>query len=1345
MIYNLSFTTDQFDSLKRILYKTHSNTLPEIELRFGSSSSGKYVAGVDSYTFKILLDKMSEFSINQTHNTDNDPYNQLNDVVRTVDTVESKKNMRKIINQDGRITYEQKDKKNIDISVIKEFNFLQKSFTESTIRFSSAIEQKIDSKLFEDIKDGQRPSRSHSDLKDDLPSRSHSDLKEKSVIRRRNRTSFHFQNFIFDFTETITDNKTPVYEVEAEFSPVLIREIKDNGEQSFPVVIDTIKRICSIFFFTIHSLFSVDYYQYIIKNIYKLYSKIEKAVRPKNIYIEECKSGLINYAVTNKLDGVGYQFFILLDENEILSFYLKNNIEIWKMGEMIWKNFNKEAQQQLSPFLQTIFDVELFKSFTRSRSDRDEQKQIDSSSTSSTTGARLQLHCFDVIHNPYNIQQKPLFERLDIAKQLFTLLNALTPYDQHLKLFSFYIKGFYYSEQIQTDIHNVLSHMNQTYGGDKLTDYNDGIVFQSIGPYHPKNIIYKWKFYSKITIDFAFEFHSSTSSTSTYKCLVITSNKILKPFQDEYNNEIQITVPNDSFYNGIRGDKLDGFVIEVGKENDQLVIHRIRFDKRRENVNFIDVARATWKDIVHELTLPVVIREIDNSRSNVLGKPKIDSRVVDKKITKKTDEETIKKLFPQNDLVDVSKLIVINKPNILGEEGAQMLVNFIYYDCISYGNKQEYFDIRSEISIMDGNAFIGITSIVLSKTFHKVISFTTSKEELEAINNNLQQYKIKNVETKLSTKEDNMLSYSTDVIFIDLMLYPISRDFINKLKTRCSLLVLRVDKNLSEETIENKYDPSFYFISEDIDNYKFIGMFTNPNIIKRHHRFKEKITITRGCMMFRKQYNKVKAEMIKKYSSGKNVVDIGFGKGGDIMKYKNNDVKKLFGIEPNKTYIDEFYKSRSKGIQKWISEHVRILQTEGQDVEGITNLIGDVPIQTINMFFSMSFFYKDENTLDRLVETIATVLQNDGVFVGGYMDGNKIQHVLNIDFGMNRISTPCYDIISRNVNLEKHFGQEIIFNMKDSETANTQIEYLVYLQELERRLIQYDIYLEENIDSIKLIDTTLLNNDEKYLAQFYSFFIFKKGYNLIINVPTISPISINDELLIRLPVKADGDCFIHAILSALSIESINRRELKLSIDTDMNVSRLREHLAANFTLDKYQSLGGGKYCILRLQMSLVQFIDPIAKCYNVESKLTERQLLSIIEKINMDQDIVSYINELTQVLLEFFGESSGEVVRGVHLMNYIVDSNKIKESGVWIEEWMMPYIEDELNINIYVVSNRTKKLHSMTEVVKSNGRLNLLLINNDNIHFEVLARDNNNRFSRSLSTIYTEMEIKSLF
>lgn len=1231
MIYNLSFTEDQFRKIKQLLYEK-TVVVPEIELRFKSTNNERI--------FNLLISKIGATSgILQT--------------IDSEDTVYNKKNLRKIKGANGKLMYEQKDKSNIDVDVIDDFT----KATRTTIRFSRGSEQPIEKDVFEKSA-------------------------ESILVRHRKRKTFVFDQFVFDLTRVTTSDKKVLYEIEAELNRDFVIKVRKGGPATFTEVIGVVKKICGIYFFTFHTLFSAEMHGTIRPPIDQLFKLIEKALRPKNIDLDDCRSGLMNYAITNKLDGTGYQFFMLLEnDSTMLAFYLKNNSEIWKLGHVSHAKIDVAIKSIVDLYINMVFDVEFF----------------DHS-----------IYCFDVVYSRDGLHERPLLERLNGLTNFFQKLNDLFQTNAFLKQFTFRIKKFFSSGSVSADVSNVLKEMREQFGEIDLLKHNDGVVFQSMGPYHPKNAIYKWKFFNNVTIDFLFDVKQTTPSETVYWLKILFDKNDYRPFKDHHNNELIMTINNETYYDGIKGDKLKGFVIEVGRQNKQLVIHRIRFDKRPENTNYIKTARDTWKDMIEELTLARVVREIENARS---AKPSAAG-------AKKTVEE--QKLPDRNRQKD--------------ESGAKLLVNFILLNSISVGNKQEYFNLRDEITIINMNGFMGVSTIEFSKAFHKVTTFVRTDEEYRINTENVRRHNLKNVVIVMIDRETNIFDYYADVIFADNLGYKLSDITVDKLKKNCHLLVMRIDGNITTEMIDLHYNPSFCLESEIIDGYKFISIFTSPSIFKYHKNI-DQVKIQRTCLeVFREQYNKAKRRLINEYSKDRVVLDIGFGKGGDIDKYVRSNTKELFGIEPNREYTDEFFKKRSGTHRDWIQKNVKIINTTGQDIEQIHKFLGGRKMDTINMFFSLSFFYKTQQDLRNLARTIGTTLSENGHFVGGYLDGNKIQDRLTSEFMNKRIIQTCYEIIGVNVDSEKRFNQEIIFNMKESNTATTQTEYLIYLEELERELAVYDIYLVDKMDSERMVDFSVLDVMERQLAQYYSFFVFRKGYDEIIQTPIISPVLIGETNLYRLPARSDGNCFVDSVLTCL--------HAKLS--TLENIESLRAHLASNFTIETYESLGGGLFSILYFREKITEYVTAkfLHECFNKNiSGELEVKINKLLEQTFSETNINAYIESLVVELADELGEEAVDILRGIHVMNYMECSSNIRTSGVWTESWMIPYIEQQLNINIYIVYNQTRKIVKLSDKTRDSGLVNILLINNNNVHFEPLAKVVEGEYV----TVYSEKEIASLF
>jgi hypothetical protein len=1524
MSYSLSFSKEQIDKIKKLIYKT-GEVIPEIEFRLGYKTDRGFSSNNGEGYFELFVDRVRAS-------------NKYNSVISTSDIVYNKGELRKIVG--STTTYQEKIKSNYDITIVSDFV----KYDNATIRFSHAFEV--------------------------LKTKEDYDNSKSSILeRQRERTTFVFPKFNIDCTKvTQVNKKFTEYEIEAELHSDFVEEILTKGvKDSFKDLVTVLKQIFGIFFDNIHNIYSVEVYAPIKILINNLYRNIEKAVRPKNIYIEEAETGLLNYAITNKLDGIGYQFFIHEEETDkkYHSFFLKNKVEVWKLGQVPFNN-------KLIHYAENIFDAEFFKDG---------------------------IYIFDVIvpNNPLNnMKSDGLFKRLEFAQTMIDTISPIIQNDPFLKRFTFNVKKFYNSDVFDYNLKLLFEDLTKTFETE-IVQNNDGIIFQNIGQYNPKDPIYKWKFYSKITVDFLFEYKSNDNNTTTYNCKVVgPGGKFLNFRLPDSSNTLEFIADNNKLYNGIKGSNLNGYIVEVGRDtNNELLIHRIRFDKNPEDANFVTIATATWKDIINELTLASVARAIDNSRARLIKKEIEEEKLEDFEepyeiifedrfssseyfpsvipnpfrfsnvsvfSTANQDQaektlQVIELFFPRYtmftdmSIIDLSaciggntwifydkfgkvyanelsplhfkllknnmlsipskssvklnnffndnafdiihtmnfdivfadppwggvdykkdpkvgyykngvffdimelilnneqvanKMVVLRVPQnyvhnevisekfkhyyriafndvkgkgvvydiivlsttpmvqplptfnvfrvpfkqlkyrkitpkeeqkldaeyiaieeyilrkhkeetgevlpsepeynirltkfpkgptgqkisnlektLMSEEEATLLKNFIYYDCLSYGDRQvSNFNLNKDSSMFILDKSLGITTTVLYETFKNIDSAVPYGALLEPTKYNLSLY---NVNVDVSSVI-NLPADSYDVIVLDMRDPRYSEEQLEKRMFRqCKLLVVYVSVEWFHSHLQKILKDKEYLISENLEGYKIVGIFTTT----RDER-KVEVEITRNCLeIFRKEYNNYKKQLIKEYCERKTVLDIGFGMGGDINKYIHAKTKTLFGVEPSNRFLESFKTERINDKNKeWIEKRVKILNARGQDTNEILEFI-DGKVDVVTMMFSLSFFYRYEEDLTALADTIGKSLKDNGVFIGGFMNGRMLEDILSFT---NGIYKPCYEIKPINVTTGKIYGQEIVFNMRESKTATTQTEYLIYLEELQKKLAEYDIYIEKYIESEEVIDYSLLTKDEKYLASLYSFFVFKKRYYNIVYNPTVTPLILDGNNLIRLPTEPDGNCYFYSVLRALNKDLASRE----------NMLSLREHLAANYTIEEYEKHW---MSVINLQMRIADVLGGNNKCSNELYKdWSQDKIVKFINYIigtfNPDS-FKGYLETLENefVKLGLDRELSREMLRGCHYYNYMTNVKILETDKKWPIEELYPYVADQLNVNIYFITNRTRKLVSFgnKDIVKDNGKINLIFINNDNMHFEVLAKYLNNRYV----TTFTVDEVKS--
>jgi hypothetical protein len=251
-------------------------------------------------------------------------------------------------------------------------------------------------------------------------------------------------------------------------------------------------------------------------------------------------------------------------------------------------------------------------------------------------------------------------------------------------------------------------------------------------------------------------------------------------------------------------------------------------------------------------------------------------------------------------------------------------------------------------------------------------------------------------------------------------------------------------------------------------------------------------------LLMRKYHNKIKRDLLTDIGTNKIIVDIGSGNGGDIDKWKQNEVSVL-AIEPSIEHINEFRKrllnydfvNLNDNVFKFTNTTINIFNAFGQDTNNIIktyqNFFGKKlqSADCVSIFNSLTFFFENEKLLDSLIKTISSLLRVDGYLIGMVMDGKKVRELFKD--GKTEVSDYSWKIIKKSEFTNNPFGNKIEIHL-DNTIVTNQIEYLVDFNEFERKLNENGIILEKQIP---LVNDELSNSQEK-LNQLYTAFVFKK-------------------------------------------------------------------------------------------------------------------------------------------------------------------------------------------------------------------------------------------------------------
>ena len=238
--------------------------------------------------------------------------------------------------------------------------------------------------------------------------------------------------------------------------------------------------------------------------------------------------------------------------------------------------------------------------------------------------------------------------------------------------------------------------------------------------------------------------------------------------------------------------------------------------------------------------------------------------------------------------------------------------------------------------------------------------------------------------------------------------------------------------------------------------------------------------------VMRKYHNRVKEKLIRAYVSGvgdTTIIDVGSGRGGDLMKWKKAKISQVFAIEPDKKNIKEM-KERMQSIDYPIDD-IDIINAGIQDTEKIVDELNEwgynnSDITAITAFFSLTYLPQNQEIYNKMLKTI-DLLPPGGKVIGAVLDGQRTGDLIlkgreeeGIDekftykfYSGSKPKLSAFSIEQISEILEKPFGNEIKVHIYDeSSMVKNQTEYLFYFSYFSQKLqtmgfkLVYDNYLD---------------------------------------------------------------------------------------------------------------------------------------------------------------------------------------------------------------------------------------------------------------------------------------------
>jgi mRNA (guanine-N7-)-methyltransferase len=213
-------------------------------------------------------------------------------------------------------------------------------------------------------------------------------------------------------------------------------------------------------------------------------------------------------------------------------------------------------------------------------------------------------------------------------------------------------------------------------------------------------------------------------------------------------------------------------------------------------------------------------------------------------------------------------------------------------------------------------------------------------------------------------------------------------------------------------------------------------------------------------LALRKMNNWIKSVLIQRYVNvNDKVLDLGCGKGGDLLKFTHAKIKEYVGVDVAAKSIDDA-KKRNLGH----------FQARFIVKDCFSNPLGLTGFDFVNSQFCIHYAFYSEQGVRQLLENVSKALKNDGIWVATFPDAERLLK-RGLEFGNS-----IYKIRFEG---DEHptFGDKYWFTLQGVVDCP---EYVVHFSTLEKLAIEYDLKLEYKINledfySVNNVDHDAMN------------------------------------------------------------------------------------------------------------------------------------------------------------------------------------------------------------------------------------------------------------------------------
>jgi hypothetical protein len=489
------------------------------------------------------------------------------------------------------------------------------------------------------------------------------------------------------------------------------------------------------------------------------------------------------------------------------------------------------------------------------------------------------------------------------------------------------------------------------------------------------------------------------------------------------------------------------------------------------------------------------------------------------------------------------------------------------------------------------------------------------------------------------------------------------------------------------------------------------------------------------CLSQLRQYSNVRkgdliTNIIKK-NGLKIGLDLGFGRGGDIHKYSKAGVDKVYGIEPFEDNRLEALKRISEKVDS--NTEFKVYPFKAQQTLDILNAVGE-KVDFVASFFSLTFFYRTEEDIDKFCDTVSRNLKVGGKFICTYMDGQLTFDLLK---GKSEYVKPgCFEIKKLYKDDDpRGFGQKISLQYENT-IVLAQEEWLVWSDILDKKLESRGL-VENKENRLVFSDGGKprdMDDDEyllysRYVGKVYTRYETEKEQKTrersemeakrrSEEEENVLDILEEDEeqdfdnsygeevQLVRYGSVGDGSCYFHSILKALDKKYRDLSEPKKRAF----IKIFRDMVADSISMSQWKKMGGGNIAYLSFSIGASKLARKY-KIENLEAESIDNFKAKLLEKVDPEvrEDIEESLDDLEEEL-------------------YLSFIERVRDCKAWVGQDeksvnLFEYLSNLLNINVYIIKDSTRKPYNMGVKCEDayKNRPSVIVLWVDETHYETIG------------------------